>query len=100
MSEGLKGVSVAVTAVGDDEYGDRDSEGSSVEQHAVSSHSVICKDLSIAEVEISPFFFSEEHEQKGDSIVSRVGSLSSGCILGRTLSFCYDDHETICVCYL
>jgi hypothetical protein len=59
MSEGLKGVSVTVTAVGDDGYGDGDSEGSSVEQHAVLPHSVICKNLSIAETEISPFFFSE-----------------------------------------
>ncbi len=96
----MKGVSVAATGVAADENGDEDSEGSSVGQHAVSSHSVICKNLSIAEVEISPFFFSEEHEQKGDSIVSRVGSLSSGCILGRTLSFCYEDHESICVCHL
>ncbi len=100
MSERLKGVSVAVTAVGGDEYGDGDSEGSSVEQYAVSSDSVIFKDLSIAEVEMLPFCFSEEHEQKGDSIVSRVGSLSSGCILGRTLSFCFEDHESICVCHL
>jgi hypothetical protein len=65
MSEGLKGVSVVVTAVDDDdENGDRDSEGSSVEQQAVSSDSVICKDLSIAEVEISPFFSSAKHEPK------------------------------------
>ena len=32
MSEELKGVSVAATAVADDENGDGDSEGSSVEQ--------------------------------------------------------------------
>jgi hypothetical protein len=100
ISEGLKGISVAATAVADDEHGDGDSEDSSVEQHAVSSDSVICKDLSIAEVEISPFFFSEEHELKSDSIVPRLGSLSSGCILGTTLSFCYQDHESICVCHL
>jgi hypothetical protein len=100
MSEGLKAVSVAATAVADDENGDGDSEGSSVEQQAVSFDLVICQDLSIAEVEISPFFFSEEHESKNDSIVSLLGSLPSGCILGRTLSFCYEDHESICVCYL
>jgi hypothetical protein len=52
MSEGLKGVSVVATAVDDDGNGDRDSERSSVEQQDVSSDSVICKDLSIAEVEI------------------------------------------------
>ncbi len=64
MSEGLQGVSVVATAVADDANGDRDSEGSSVKQQAVSSDSVICKDLSIAEVEISSFVFSEEHEPK------------------------------------
>ena len=95
MSERLKGVSVA-----DDENSDGDSEGSSAEQQAVSSDSVICQDLSIAEIEISPFFFSEEHEPKNDSIVPRLGSLSWDCILGKTLSFCYEDHESICVCYL
>ncbi len=87
MSEGLKGVSVVVTAVADDENGDRDSEGSSVKQQAVSSDSFIFKNLSIAEVEISPFFFSEEHEPKNDLLVPRLGSLSSGCILGRICSF-------------
>ena len=75
MSEGIKGVSVAAAAVADDENGDGDSKGSSVEQQAVSSDSVICKDSSIAEVEISPFFFSEEHEPKNDSIVPCLSSL-------------------------
>jgi hypothetical protein len=57
MSKELKRVSLVTTAVDDDENGDRDSEGSAVEQQVVSSDYVICKDLSIAEVEISPFFF-------------------------------------------
>ena len=57
MSEGIKGVSVAAAAVADDENGDGDSTDSSVEQQAVLFDSVICKDPSIAEVEISPFFF-------------------------------------------
>jgi hypothetical protein len=39
--------------------GDGDSEASSVKQQAVSFDSAICQDLSIAEVEISPFFFFE-----------------------------------------
>ncbi len=80
----IEGVSVTATAVADDENSDGDSEGSSVEQQAVSSYSVICKDSSIAEIEISPFFFSEKHEPKSDSIVPRLDYLSPGCILGRT----------------
>lgn len=84
MSEGLKVVSVFVIAVvADDENGDRDSEGLSVEQQAVSSDSVVFKDLATAEVEISASFFSEKHEQKNGLIVPRLGSLASGCILGR-----------------
>jgi len=57
MSEGLKGFSGVATAVADDKNGDRHSKRLSVEQEAVLSDSVICKDLSIAEVEISPVFF-------------------------------------------
>jgi hypothetical protein len=45
MSEGLKGVSGVATAVADDENGNRDSECLSVKQQAVSSDSVICKNL-------------------------------------------------------
>jgi len=44
MSEGIKRISVATTAVADDQNSDGDSEGSSVEQQAVSHNSVICKD--------------------------------------------------------
>ncbi|EPS57630.1 hypothetical protein M569_17187 [Genlisea aurea] len=71
MSEGLKGVSVVVTAVDDDdENGDRDSEGSSVEQQAVSSDSVICKDLSIAEItKVFVTVTSKIHKQENKSFV-------------------------------
>ncbi len=41
--------------------------------------------------------FSKEYELKNNSIKSRLGSLSSGCILARALSFCYKEHENICV---
>jgi len=83
MSEGLKGVSVAATAVADDENSDGDSEISSVEQQAATSDFVICKNLSIAEVEIPPFFFSDEHESKKRLNNTTFRLLSSGCILGK-----------------
>jgi hypothetical protein len=44
MPEGIKRISVATTAVFDHQNGDGDSEGSSVEQQAVSSNSVIYKE--------------------------------------------------------
>ena len=57
--EGIKRISVAAAAVADGENGDGDSKDSSVEQQTVSSDSIICKNSSIAEVEISPFVFFE-----------------------------------------
>ena len=57
MSGKIERIPVAVTAVADDENGDEDSEGSFIDQKAVSSDSLICKNSSVAEVEISPFFF-------------------------------------------
>ena len=75
MSEGIKGVSVATAAVANNENGDRDFKDSSVEQQAVSSDSVIYKDSSIAEVEISSFFFRKSMSQKNNSIVPRLDSL-------------------------
>jgi len=70
-------LSVATTAVVDDENDNGVSKDSSVKQQAVLSHFVICKNSSISAVEISPCFFSEEHEPKNDLIIPRLGSLSS-----------------------
>jgi len=64
MSEGIKRVYVAATAVTDDENGDGHSEGSSVEQQAVLSDYAICKDSSVAEIEIPTFFFRKIMSQK------------------------------------
>ncbi len=44
MSEGIKRISVATNAVADDQNGDGDSEGLSVEQRAVSPNSIIYKE--------------------------------------------------------
>jgi hypothetical protein len=63
MSEGIKRVPVAATAVADDENGERDSKDSFIDQKAVSSDSLICKNSSVAEVEISPFFFWKSMSQ-------------------------------------
>ncbi len=48
----------------DDKNGDEDLEGSFIDQNAVSSDSLICKNSSIAEVEISLFFFWKSMSQK------------------------------------
>ncbi len=65
MSGGIKRIPVAVTPFADDENGDEDSEGSFIDQKAVSSDSLIFQNSSVAEVEISSFFFLlEEHEPK------------------------------------
>jgi len=64
MSGGIKRVPVAATAVADDENGDKDSKDSFIDQKAVSFDSLICKNSSVAEVEISPFFFWKSMSQK------------------------------------
>lgn len=64
ICEGIKRVSVAVTAVAADENGDGDSEGSSVEQQVVSSDSVICNDSSIAVAKVSLSFFRKSMSEK------------------------------------
>lgn len=64
MFERIKRVSVATTAVVDDENDNGVSKSSSVEQQAVSSHFVICKNSSISAVEISPCFFRKSMSRK------------------------------------